>query len=150
VARGDSHYARPEAMAWCERRRVGYIFGLAGNAVLLRRVGDLAEDAALGQLIETIEELRLKGIGFRSHSSAQSAPRENGCPPARDSLPCGCAHLRAPLTSVRLRPTFPGFPAPPGIFWTADQIVLDIAVVGPDRRVRRVRNGAMRKRSRFS
>jgi hypothetical protein len=33
-----------------ERRRVGYIFGLAGNAVLLRRVGDLAEDAALGRL----------------------------------------------------------------------------------------------------
>ena len=27
VVRGDSHYARPEAMAWCERQRVGYIFG---------------------------------------------------------------------------------------------------------------------------
>ena len=50
VVRGDSHYARPEAMAWCERQRIGYVFGLAGNAVLLRRVGDLAEDAALGRL----------------------------------------------------------------------------------------------------
>src|SRR6476660_1547913 len=50
VVRGDSHYARPEAMAWCERQRSGYIFGLAGNSVLLRRVGDLAEDAALGRL----------------------------------------------------------------------------------------------------
>ena len=49
VVRGDSHYGRPEAMAWCERKRIGYIFGLAGNAVLLRRVGDLAEDAALGR-----------------------------------------------------------------------------------------------------
>src|SRR6266852_4070912 len=39
VVRGDSHYARPEAMAWCERKRIGYIFGLAGNPVLLRRVG---------------------------------------------------------------------------------------------------------------
>src|SRR6266571_3686308 len=38
VVRGDSHYARPEAMAWCERRRIGYIFGLAGNPVLQRRV----------------------------------------------------------------------------------------------------------------
>jgi DDE family transposase len=38
VVRGDSHYARPEAMAWCERQRIGYLFGLAGNAVLLRRV----------------------------------------------------------------------------------------------------------------
>jgi len=39
VVRGDSHYARPEAMAWCERKRVGYIFGLAGNPVLLPHSG---------------------------------------------------------------------------------------------------------------
>ena len=50
MVRGDSHYARPEAMAWCERKRIGYIFGLSGNPVLLRQVGDLAEDAALGRL----------------------------------------------------------------------------------------------------
>ena len=50
VVRGDSHYGRPEAMAWCERKRIGYIFGLAGNAVLLRRVSDLAEDAAMGRV----------------------------------------------------------------------------------------------------
>ena len=24
-------------MSWCERNRVGYVFGLAGNKVLLRR-----------------------------------------------------------------------------------------------------------------
>jgi hypothetical protein len=34
VVRGDSHYARPEAMTWLERNRVGYVFGLAGNRVL--------------------------------------------------------------------------------------------------------------------
>src|SRR5260370_18596688 len=50
VVRGDSHYARPEAMAWCERKRIGYIFGLADNPALLGRVGDLAEDAALGRI----------------------------------------------------------------------------------------------------
>jgi Transposase DDE domain group 1 len=50
IVRGDSHYGRPEAMAWCERQRVGYIFGLAGNPVLLRHVAPLAEDAALGRL----------------------------------------------------------------------------------------------------
>jgi hypothetical protein len=50
LVRGDSHYGRPEAMAWCERQRIGYIFGLAGNAVLLGRVGDLAEDAAMGRV----------------------------------------------------------------------------------------------------
>jgi Transposase DDE domain group 1 len=47
LVRGDSHYGRPEAMAWCERNRVGYVFGLAGNKVLLRRVAGLAEEAAL-------------------------------------------------------------------------------------------------------
>jgi hypothetical protein len=48
--RGDSHYGRPEGMAWCERNRVGYIFGLAGNKVLLRHVTALAEQVALDRL----------------------------------------------------------------------------------------------------
>src|SRR3954470_15692468 len=34
-------------MSWCERNRVAYVFGLAGNRVLLRRVAALAEQAAL-------------------------------------------------------------------------------------------------------
>src|SRR5712691_7208287 len=50
LIRGDSHYGRPEAMAWCERNRVGYIFGLAGNKVLLRRVTADAEQVALDRL----------------------------------------------------------------------------------------------------
>ena len=37
LVRGDSHYGRPEAMSWCERNRVGYVFGLAGNNVLLTK-----------------------------------------------------------------------------------------------------------------
>ena len=37
LIRGDSHYGRPEAMTWLERNRVGYVFGLAGNQVLLGR-----------------------------------------------------------------------------------------------------------------
>ena len=42
IIRGDSHYGRPEGMAWCERNRIGYIFGLAGNPVLNRMVqGDI-------------------------------------------------------------------------------------------------------------
>src|SRR4051812_32963764 len=48
LVRGDSHYGRPEAMSWCERNRVSYMFGLAGNKVLLARVATLAEKAARG------------------------------------------------------------------------------------------------------
>ena len=32
--RGDSHYGRPEAMAWCEKNRISYVFGIAGNPVM--------------------------------------------------------------------------------------------------------------------
>jgi hypothetical protein len=42
--RGDGHYGRPEAMAWCEGNAVGYIFGLPGNAVLSRLVEATADD----------------------------------------------------------------------------------------------------------
>jgi hypothetical protein len=61
VVRGDSHYARAQAMAWCERKRIGYIFGLSGNSVLLRRVGPLAEDAALGRIDGDTEKVRRYG-----------------------------------------------------------------------------------------
>ena len=50
LIRGDSHYARPEAMSWLERNRVGYVFGLAGNKVLLAKVAHLAEGAALDRV----------------------------------------------------------------------------------------------------
>jgi hypothetical protein len=42
--RGDSHYARPEVMAWCEANGVDYIFGLAGNAVVDRLVEPVADE----------------------------------------------------------------------------------------------------------
>jgi hypothetical protein len=29
--RGDSHYGRWEAMEWCERNKISYVFGLAQN-----------------------------------------------------------------------------------------------------------------------
>jgi hypothetical protein len=61
VIRGDSHYARPEAMTWLERNRVGYIFGLAGNRVLLGRVADLVEDVAVRRVEEGAEKVRRFG-----------------------------------------------------------------------------------------
>src|SRR6202046_1589024 len=61
VVRGDSHYGRPEAMAWCERQRMGYIFGLAGNAVLLGRVSGLVDDAAMARIEGAGEKVRRYG-----------------------------------------------------------------------------------------
>jgi hypothetical protein len=42
--RGDSHYGRHEAMAWCESNGIDYIFGLGGNDVLDRQVEETADD----------------------------------------------------------------------------------------------------------
>ena len=41
--RGDSHYARPEAMAWCEENGVDYVFGLPGAKPLARKVDEAAD-----------------------------------------------------------------------------------------------------------
>ena len=61
LVRGDSHYGRHEAMTWCEHNRVGYVFGLAGNQVLLARVAALAEDAALGRVAGESDKVRRYG-----------------------------------------------------------------------------------------
>jgi hypothetical protein len=61
LVRGDSHYGRHEAMSWCERNRVGYVLGLAGNKVLLGRVAALAEGAALGRVEGEADKVRRYG-----------------------------------------------------------------------------------------
>jgi len=87
VVRGDSHYGRPEAMAWCERKRIGYIFGLAGNAVLLGRVSPLAEDAAIGRIGGEGEKVRRYG-DFRYAAKSWTPPRTSFS--ARDERAFGC------------------------------------------------------------
>src|SRR5690349_13360617 len=74
LVRGDSHYGRPEAMSWCERNRVGYIFGLAGNKVLLRRVASLAEATALERVEGRADKVRLFGA-FTYAAESWSAER---------------------------------------------------------------------------
>ena len=61
LVRGDSHYGRPEAMAWCERNRVGYVLGLAGNKVLLARVANLAEEVAMSRVETEAGKVRRYG-----------------------------------------------------------------------------------------
>jgi Transposase DDE domain group 1 len=61
LIRGDSHYARHEAITWCEHNRVGYVFGLAGNQILSAKVADLAEDAAVARALGEAEKVRRFG-----------------------------------------------------------------------------------------
>jgi hypothetical protein len=41
--RGDGHYARPEAMTWCEENGISYIFGLTGTRPLAQKVEEAAD-----------------------------------------------------------------------------------------------------------
>ena len=41
--RGDSHYACPEVMSWCEANDISYIFGLAGTKPLAKKVEEEAD-----------------------------------------------------------------------------------------------------------
>jgi hypothetical protein len=67
---------RPEAMAWCARNRIGYLFGLAGNPVLRRQVGPLAEDAALGRLAGEGEGEKVRRYGeFRYAAKSWTVER---------------------------------------------------------------------------
>ena len=48
-------------MSWCERHRIGYILGLAGDKVLLKAAAGLAEEAALGRIADEGEKVRRYG-----------------------------------------------------------------------------------------
>ena len=58
IFRGDSHYGRPEAMAWCEDNGVDYIFGLAGNTVLNALAATVADDLKVRRAEAGAERMR--------------------------------------------------------------------------------------------
>lgn len=58
TVRGDSHYGRPEAMAWCEENGVDFIFGLAGNKVLAALVREPAEALCVQRALDQTDALR--------------------------------------------------------------------------------------------
>jgi Transposase DDE domain group 1 len=59
LVRGDSHYGRHEAMAWCEETAgVDYIFGLGGNPVLDDMVRPTADALCVERAISGAEKLR--------------------------------------------------------------------------------------------
>jgi hypothetical protein len=48
-------------MSWCERNRVAYAFGLAGNKVLLARMADLAEEVGMCRVAGEAAKVRRYG-----------------------------------------------------------------------------------------
>ena len=92
VWRGDSHYARTEALDWCDDHGVGYIFGLAGNSVLDAMVQETCDHLRFWHAIGTEAKLRCyasleykarswaraRRVIARIECSLQPDPRESG------------------------------------------------------------------------
>jgi hypothetical protein len=58
LVRGDSHYGRQEAMAWCEANRISYIFGFGGNSVLDDMIRPVADEVCVERAVTGAEKLR--------------------------------------------------------------------------------------------
>ena len=59
VFRGDAHYGRAEAMAWCEENSVYYIFALAGNRTLHALAYDVADDLKVPRAETGADKMRV-------------------------------------------------------------------------------------------
>jgi Transposase DDE domain group 1 len=60
ILRGDGGFSLPEIISLCENSEIDYVFGYAKNAVLERKIVDLAEQARL-HYIQTNQKARLFG-----------------------------------------------------------------------------------------
>lgn len=56
--RGDGHYARPQAMEWCEQNGVDYVFGLPGSKPLSRKVEEKADEIRVRRAVEDFALVR--------------------------------------------------------------------------------------------
>jgi hypothetical protein len=56
--RGDGHYGRREAMAWCEENGIRYVFGLSGNAILDALVDVKADEVRTRRAIGKLDVVR--------------------------------------------------------------------------------------------
>ena len=83
--RGDSHYACPEVMSWCEAEAIEYIFGLAGTASLAAQVQTLeGRTAARYAARRTAEPPKFKlrrYMDFRGGAKSWNCQRRIGSKP---------------------------------------------------------------------
>jgi Transposase DDE domain group 1 len=74
VWRGDGHYCRAQAMAWCDDNGIGYIFGLPGDAALVRKVADTSQQLRFMHAQSDVPKMRTY-TSFEHQSSTWSQPR---------------------------------------------------------------------------
>jgi hypothetical protein len=82
TVRGDSHYGRPAAMAWCEANDVPYLFGLSSNTVLACQLEAAMDQVrarrALGDLDVVREYTETQYAAGRNHVGWWRGSRRRG------------------------------------------------------------------------
>jgi hypothetical protein len=56
--RGDSHYGRREAMDWCEKNGIDYVFGLPSNAILAAQIFAKTDEVCVRRAIGNLDVVR--------------------------------------------------------------------------------------------
>ena len=84
--RGDGHYARPEAMEWCERNGLDYVFGLPGTKPLSKKVDAKADEVRVERAMENRQVVR--GYAETRHK-AKSWTRERRAVARIEATPLG-------------------------------------------------------------
>jgi len=97
--RGDSGFCRWRLLRWCEKQGVSYIFGLAGNQVLQRRIAPFMQTAETA-FEATGEKQRLFG---ETKYGAETWDRERRVIMKAERLPAG-PNTRFIVTNLKGRP----------------------------------------------
>ena len=69
VLRADSGFAREALMAWCEENRVDYLFGLAQNVRLNKKIAEELAEAAVESAITCLPARRFKDFMWTTRDS---------------------------------------------------------------------------------
>ncbi|SDF11832.1 IS1380 family transposase, partial [Rhodospira trueperi] len=75
LVRGDSGFARPNLMSWCEANGVDYIFGLARNTVLLHKARKVRSRAAVDFMATGRTALAFGHFTHMTRSKSWTRPR---------------------------------------------------------------------------
>ena len=73
--RGDSHYSRPEVIAWCEANSVDYSFGLAGNAAVDRLLEPVVDEVR-------VRRAQIQAPAVRRYCETRYGARSWHCDPS--------------------------------------------------------------------
>jgi Transposase DDE domain group 1 len=87
TVRGDSHYARPEVMDFCDANSIDFVFGLAGNAVLRHLVEPAADHVRVRRAEANAAVIRryTRHVMARSHGMPIGASPRGSRPPRKAS-----------------------------------------------------------------